>query len=200
MSQMMSPAQAERVLRDLAHSIGPVLDSVDEEAEPGSRRWHMIRAGICAACVEGAADEHEAKLLAMMAFGYLIASEAMASNPHPLLLRAAAEKGLIVGLAGVRRQHPSVGVLLAAAAAQYGYAAQGDEPMSPDFGYQYPPVPAQRRWVAQRQSGTAALGATRTGAGPPRSKGMRRRQIARQARARARQRVVSKFRRKRGGG
>jgi hypothetical protein len=195
MSQMMSPRDAEQVLRDHGHSIGPVLDSVDDEAEPGSRSWHMIRAGACAACAEGATDEAEARMLALMAFGYLIASEIQAPDPHPLILQAAAERGLVIGLAGMRYQHPTVGQILAAAARQYGAVAD-DEPMSPDFGYNYPPVPAQRRWVPQRTA--EATSATQDGAGKPRSKGMRKVRIAQEARARARLRAVSRFRKRRG--
>jgi hypothetical protein len=196
---MLGPLDAEHQLRSLAHSIGGVLDQADDEAEPGSRRWNMLRAGCCAAAAEGACDPHEAKLLTTMALGYLIASEALAPDPHPLLLRAAAEKGLILGPAGVRHKNSTVGVLLAAAAAQHGYASQGDEPMSPDFGWQYPPMPAQRRWVAQRRSGTAeAVSATRTVPAAPRSKGIRKVRIAQEARARARLRAVSRFRHRRG--
>jgi hypothetical protein len=184
--------EAEEFARTALPGVAVALREADLTAEPGSAGWTAMRAEIFAMAAGRMADPYARDTLLWLAHGEEVALQLTGPVEHRSAEVSAALTAQDPGLLALAAQRGIAGLPLG-----------GDEPMSPDFGYQYAPVSPLRLWIPQRPAGAqaAAPGGTQGGAQPRRGKAAARRRNAQQRRRLARARAVQRFRhRKRGGG
>jgi hypothetical protein len=188
----MTLDEAEEFCRTALPVVAVALHEADLTAEPGSAGWTAMRAEIFALAAAQMADPYARDTLLWLAHGEETALQLTGPVEHRSAEVTAALAAQDAGLLALAAQRGIAGLPLG-----------GDEPMSPDFGYQYAPVSPLRLWIPQRPAGAqaAAPGGHQSAPGAPRGKGVRRRRNASARRQARLARRVQRFRhRKRGGG